>query len=184
MNLLYPKFPLNRWPLMLGVAVLGALIAGAYGIIHDQITYSISPEYFTRLKFEQFKWANRGWPTRVFVGEIGFLATWWVGFFAGWFLARVLAPHASPARVVPLALRGFAIVVGCALAFAAAGFLYGLRGPINVNTSEIAAIGALIGAKDLPAFTRVAYIHNAGYLGGLAGTIAASFILWRIVRRR
>jgi hypothetical protein len=82
-----------------------------------------------------------------------------------------------------LALRGFTVVVGCALAFAIVGFLYGLNGPINVNTSEIAAIGALIGAKDLPAFTRVAYIHNAGYLGGLFGTVAACFMLSRKVRR-
>jgi hypothetical protein len=74
-NLIYPRFPLNRWPAMLGVAAIGALIAGSYGIVHDQITYTISPEYFTRLKFEQFKWANRGWPTRAFVGEIGFLAS-------------------------------------------------------------------------------------------------------------
>jgi len=25
-----------------------------YGIIHDQITYSISPEYYTKFKFYQF----------------------------------------------------------------------------------------------------------------------------------
>jgi hypothetical protein len=30
------------------------IIAGLYGIIHDQITYSISPEYFTKFKYRQF----------------------------------------------------------------------------------------------------------------------------------
>ena len=60
---------------MFGFAVTGALIAGAYGILHDQITYTISPEYFTKLKFEQFHYANFGLPRRVFVGEVGFLAT-------------------------------------------------------------------------------------------------------------
>ena len=45
---------------MLGYAVIGALIAGLYGVVHDQITYSMSPEYFTRLKFFQFRYADFG----------------------------------------------------------------------------------------------------------------------------
>ncbi|WP_271785384.1 hypothetical protein [Aquimarina algiphila] len=31
------------------------LIAGVYGILHDQISFSISPEYFTKFKFPQFQ---------------------------------------------------------------------------------------------------------------------------------
>src|ERR1043166_5997270 len=59
---------------MLGYALLGALLAGTYGVVHDQVTYSISAEYFTRLKFSQFQRADFGFPPRVFVAEIGFLA--------------------------------------------------------------------------------------------------------------
>ena len=65
---------------MLGYAALGSLFAGAYGVLHDQVTYSICPEYFTRLKFSQFNFANFGLSPRIFVAEIGFLATCWVGF--------------------------------------------------------------------------------------------------------
>jgi predicted ribosomally synthesized peptide with SipW-like signal peptide len=32
---------------MLAIAFVGALVAGTYGVFHDQVTYSISPEYFT-----------------------------------------------------------------------------------------------------------------------------------------
>jgi hypothetical protein len=42
--LLYPKLRLDLLPSMLGYAMLGAFIAGFYGVLHDQITYSISPE--------------------------------------------------------------------------------------------------------------------------------------------
>jgi len=84
-SLLYPKLRLDLLRRMLGYAVLGALIAGCYGVLHDQITYSISAEYFTRLKFLQFHYADFRFPARVFVAEIGFLATWWVGLIAGWF---------------------------------------------------------------------------------------------------
>ena len=95
MNILYPKIRRDLLLAMLGYALVGAALAGLYGIIHDQITYSISSEYFTRLKFAQFRWADFGLPARIFVAEIGFLATWWVGFFAGWFIARISVPAFS-----------------------------------------------------------------------------------------
>jgi hypothetical protein len=47
MNILYPRIRLSLLPAMFGYAVLGAILAGVYGILHDQITYSISQEYFT-----------------------------------------------------------------------------------------------------------------------------------------
>ena len=96
-NFLYPKIRLALLPTMLGYAVLGELLAGCYGIFHDQVTYSISEEYFTRFKFLQFSYADFGLPPRVFVAEIGFLATWWVGFVAAWFIARITVP-AFPRR--------------------------------------------------------------------------------------
>src|ERR1035441_9525373 len=74
MNVLYPKIPFAALPAMLAYAAGAAVLAGLYGIAHDQLTYSISPEYFTRLKFPQFHHADFGLPARVFVAEIGFLA--------------------------------------------------------------------------------------------------------------
>ena len=34
--------------------ILGCLCAGLYGALHDQISYAVSHEYFTRFKFLQF----------------------------------------------------------------------------------------------------------------------------------
>ncbi len=135
MNLLYPVIRRASLPTMLGYSVLGALLAGVYGIVHDQITYSISPEYFTRLKFQQFHWADFGFPRRVFVGEIGFLATWWVGFIAAWFLARITVPAFPPREAFRYTLRGFLIVFGFALAASAAGYLLGLQRVRNPDYS-------------------------------------------------
>jgi hypothetical protein len=44
-NLLYPKINFKHLPGILAHAAIGAVIAAVYGIVHDQITYSISPEY-------------------------------------------------------------------------------------------------------------------------------------------
>ena len=64
MNILYPKIRLAQLPTMLGYAALGGLLAGLYGVVHDQVTYSISQEYFTRFKFLQFHYADFGLPPR------------------------------------------------------------------------------------------------------------------------
>ena len=165
---------------MLCYAVLGAFIAGLYGMLNDQITYSISPEYFTRLKFLQFHYADFGFPPRVFVAEIGFLATWWVGLIAGWFLARVAFP-AFPGRSARAdILRGFAIILTGALSAALVGFLWGLRLGPDSDLSAWQSFVTTRGVVDLPNFVRVAYIHNASYLGGLIGLIVALLYLRRL----
>ncbi|RYD38081.1 MAG: hypothetical protein EOP87_02225 [Verrucomicrobiaceae bacterium] len=173
-RLLFPKIhPRHAW-LMLRMAVAGALVSGCYGILHDQFTYSISPEYFTRLKFDQFRAADFGLPERVFVAEIGFLATWWVGFFAGWFLGRI----AVPAWPLEAAWRkvgcGFLVISGTAVLAGFIGYVMGLSQ--DGTGARWVEMCAQLGVEDVRAFTRVGYIHNAGYLGGLAGLIAA--IIW------
>jgi hypothetical protein len=156
---------------MLGCAVVGSLLAGLYGIAHDQVTYSISSEYFTRLKFPQFRYANFGLSPRTFVAEIGFLATWWVGFFAAWFIARVTVPAFPRATAFRYSLRGFLIVFVFAFATSIVGYVLGsLHGSDYSGWEDLASE---LGIVDLPNFVRVAYIHNASYLGGLLGLVGA-----------
>jgi hypothetical protein len=44
------------------LAVAACLLAGVYGILHDQLTYTISPEYNTKFKFYQFGLLDEGMP--------------------------------------------------------------------------------------------------------------------------
>ena len=178
-SLLYPKLRLDLLAPMLGYAVLGALIAGFYGMLHDQITYSISSEYFTRLKFLQFHYADFGFPARVFVAEIGLLATWWVGLIAGWFLARVAVPALHREQARSGVLRGFGIIFAGGFIAALVGFLLGLRLGPESDLSNWQGFTTSRGVVDLPDFVRVAYIHSASYLGGLIGLIVALLHLRR-----
>ncbi len=108
-NFLYPAVGWQDTRKALLLALAGMGIAGIFGILHDQITYTISPEYFTRMKFDQFSYADFGYPPRIFVAEIGFLATWWVGLIAAWFLARVALPKfESAGRLVLWTMAGLA----------------------------------------------------------------------------
>jgi hypothetical protein len=178
-----PRFRAAHIPSILGYAALGAAIAAGYGIIHDQVTYSISPEYFTKMKFHQFHYADFGLPVRVFVAEVGVLATWWVGFIAGWFMARIVVPSLEPdKRFIPM-LRGFAIMFAIAFAGSLTGYVDGLYRIRDPNMSNWIAYRGELGIDDLPAFVRVAYIHNASYIGGLAGLVIALIYLWRVTRK-
>lgn len=182
-NLLYPKFRLDQLPAMLGYSLLGAVIAGFYGVLHDQLTYSISPEYFTRLKFFQFHYADFGLPPRFFVAEIGFLATWWVGFIAGWFLARAAVPAFPDKNARLVILQGFAVMLAAAFAAGLLGLIWGLRLGPDSNLSAWQGFAKERGIVDLPSFVRVAYIHDAGYLGGLVGLIIALIRLRRLKQK-
>jgi hypothetical protein len=50
-------------------------ISGIYGFLHDQISYTVSPEYFTHLKFHQFNIPNSLY-NRIGAGIVGIMATW------------------------------------------------------------------------------------------------------------
>jgi hypothetical protein len=163
---------------MLGYSVIGAVLAGLYGALHDQVTYSMSSEYFTRLKFAQFYYADFGLPPRVFVAEIGFLATWWVGFVAAWFIVRITVPTFHRAKAFRYNARGFLIIFAFAFVAAFVGYLAGCLHGADYSAWEDFA--STLGVLDLPSFVRVAYIHNASYLGGLMGLIAAILCLRKL----
>jgi hypothetical protein len=131
----------------------------------------------------QFHHADFGLPPRFFVAVIGFLATWWVGFIAGWFLARVAVPAFPAAEARSHCVRGFGIILACALAASLAGFGLGLRLGPEADLSGWQHLTSRLGVVDLRSFVRVAYVHNASYLGGLLGLILALVNLRRQKRR-
>jgi hypothetical protein len=155
------------------LSVVGALIAGGFGILHDQITYTISPEYFTKMKFDQFHRVDFGFPQRVFVAEIGFLATWWVGLIAAWFLARVALPKfESPGKKV---MSTMAIIVGITVLSGAFGYFTG-PGLLENRSGWRDALDSF-GVTDMTAFNRVAGIHLGSYAGAFLGWIAMMIVL-------
>ena len=181
MRWLYPHIPLAHLPTMAKVAAAGAILAALYGAIHDQVSYTIAPEYFTKLKFAQFAWANIGLSPRWYASEIGILATWWVGLIAGWLLARggiVELPSQERWRAT---WRSFSIVAVITLGGGALGMAYGS----NIASRDLSAWSRwqrVLQLNDLPAFVTVAWLHNGGYLGALIGLIVAIVYVRRRLR--
>lgn len=180
-SLLCPRIPLNSLGRMLLLALLGAVIAGAYGIAHDQVTFTISPEYFTKLKFEQFARFDPGLPNqRIFVGIIGFLATWWVGLIAGWLIARVSVQGKELCPSPRWFLRGVLLMLVIAIVFGIAGYFLERR--TNLLEAELASERELLRLENLKAFATVASIHDYSYLGGACGCLLALVMVRRAVR--
>jgi len=59
------------------------LVAGLFGVMHDEISYSVSNEYFTKFRFIQFRLLDTNLPDRFRAGEVDFLASWWMGIPLG-----------------------------------------------------------------------------------------------------
>jgi hypothetical protein len=174
-RLLVPSFDPGLLPRMLAIAFVGALVAGTYGVLHDQVTYSISREYFTEMKFLQFAAADFGFPERVLVAEIGFLGTWWAGLISGWFLARIAVPVWPARQAWRMGAAAFAVMAAAALAFAVIGsFLRAHHFGLEAYWQEMCLSH---GVGDAPAFVRVAYIHYCSYFGGIIGFLIAMVFL-------
>jgi len=173
LKFLIPKISATDLPPMIYTAALGGVIAGIYGMLHDQVTFSISSEYFTQWKFQQFHYADFGFSDRIFVSIIGFLATWWVGLIAGWFLARRHIPHQVRHQAYRKIRQSIYCMLACGMAAGSVGYVYGIWLGPTADYSDWDWVFRLLKISDPFSFIRVAYIHNASYLGGVAGLIVA-----------
>lgn len=177
MKWFYPRLNRVQLPAMMRITLLGGLVGGIYGFFHDLLTYSISSEYFTRMKFDQFSHVDIGLPPHLFAAQIGFIAAGAVGLAAGWFIARTAVP-VWPARVaLQKAMCAFLLMILIAGAAAAAGYVIGLKTKVGgILWNDLCAS---LGIANVPAFLQVALIHTAGYFGALGGLLVAIVYLRR-----
>lgn len=146
--------------------LISALIAGVYGIIHDQITYTISPEYFTRFKYIQFN-ANPEMfgGNRITVGIIGFLASWWMGAITGLVVGGAglfLKDHILMKKVI---IQSLCIVFVVTFSFAWLGLFvskfYLIQKGVDWWLPE--------NLQNKSNFVIAGTIHNFSYAGGVIG---------------
>ena len=145
------------------------ILAGAYGALNDQVTYSISPEYYTELKFEQFKLDREIVESapRLAAAIVGIKATWWMGAILSAILALFGLMQDGCKRMLETLTKAALIVLFFAMALSASAFF----SSTSSETSRSAEEG----------FALVKHMHNRAYEGGSIGAIAA--ILYLIVAR-
>jgi hypothetical protein len=164
---------LEKFVLFFVLLAAACVIAGAYGALHDQISYTVSPDYFFAFKFHQFEIPTH-LQGRVGAAIVGWQASWWMGLLIG-----------PPVLVVAMIIPGWKAYVTRSL----------LALGVVALTTLLVGLGALVwatctltaehlpefwypeGPVDRVAFARVGIMHNFSYLGGFIGIITGTMYL-------
>jgi thiosulfate/3-mercaptopyruvate sulfurtransferase len=175
---------MKKWPVFFLILLFTPVISGIYGILHDQLTYTISPEYYTKFKFQQFGLSDNEveavFPNpRFHVSIVGVMATWWVGVPIGLVLGLVGLLHANGERMFYVTSRAIALTMVIAFITGIVGLLYG-KFFLAVSGVSWWLPDNLIYRAD---FIAVGSMHNFSYLGGFIGLIVAVYYSLREKRK-
>ncbi len=159
------------------ILITGMLLAGIYGILHDQVTYTIAPEYYTKFKFIQFRLNPEQFSNiRSAVAVVGFLATYWTGIIIGIVLGLTGFIFKDHKKMRTSVRKAFLVTFCVAIVTGFVGYLYGtfILADIGVNWWLPSNL------VDKRSFIVVGSIHNFSYLGGLLGMIAGIvYLVWK-----
>jgi hypothetical protein len=171
---------MKKFLILLLIIGLAPLIGGIYGILNDQLTYTISPEYYTKFKFYQFGLIDlvNGTNPRIGVSEVGFLATWWMGLPIGLILGLVGLIHKNSKQMFYVSLRAILVTVTVAFITGLIGLAYGKLYLVDTGVNWWLPEN-LIDTKN---FITVGSMHNFSYLGGLTGVIAG--VIYSVRQKR
>ena len=164
-------------PLLL---LAGCLLAGLYGVVHDQISYTVSPDYFHAFKFYQFQ-ISEPLRNRLGAAVVGWYATWWMGAIIGLPLLSVGLALPDARTYALKSLQAFAVAAATALLFGLGALLYATW---SIGPESLPPFWFPDEPVDKVAFARVGTMHNFSYLGGFVGIFVAIGYLalarWRL----
>lgn len=154
---------------------VACLFAGTYGVLHNQISYTVSPEYFTQFKFEQFA-IHYYFRNRLGAAFVGWFAAWWMGIVIG----MILIPCGLVIRGVSNYFWGMIQVFGIvAMTTLVMGLLALGASFILVDANAVGEISRYQNEiVDDVAFARAGMMHNFSYLGGLVGIITGGIAIF------
>jgi hypothetical protein len=165
-----------RISIIILLIVLASILGGLYGALYDQFTYTIYPEFFTKMRFSQMAISedtNYRWE----VAKIGFKNTWPVGFGLGLFISVAGLLHQDNKKMFFTTLQGFfiALFTGC---------LFGLLALLHPESSveTIIEASAEIDVKDKASFNKVMSMNNYSYVGGVIGMFLG--LGWQLLKTR
>lgn len=156
--------------------VAACLTAGVYGALHNQISYTVSPEYFTKFKFIQFNIPESS-HNRIGASIVGWLASWWMGLLLGAILipmGHVLSKSSGYLRAM---MRVYGVVAVTAMATGLLALAISLVAVSPDSVREIIVYHNVI--ADPVAFMRAGTMHNFSYLGGLLGVVTGGVSIFR-----
>jgi len=168
--------PVKKLLLLPVLIAFACLLAGAYGVLHNQISYTVAPAYFHEFKFRQFG-IDPAVQGRIGAGIVGFLASWWMGLVIGLpvYLGAVCVKGTRAFVAVYIKAAALVIAITLLVGLAALAHSFVTLGPDRLPAwMEGREISTPV------AFARAGAMHNANYLGGVIGLGGAwIYTLWR-----
>ncbi|NKX43329.1 hypothetical protein [Roseicyclus persicicus] len=161
---------LGKFPTFFLLMALAALAAAVFGALHNQLSYSVGPDYFLSLKFPQFGIAE-GTAPRVGAAQVGVLASWWMGAAVA-LPAMLYGLFAVPTARSYLAagIGAIGLVVVLATFAALAGLVGGLVADATGVLDDVVQPPAGVDRSD---FLRAGFMHDASYAAGALGALLA-----------
>ena len=156
--------------------VVACIFAGVYGAIHNQISYTVAPEYFTKFKFHQFGLVH--FQDRIGAAIVGWFAAWWMGIVIGIVLIPLglLIPGNSNYFWGMIRVFGIVAITTLTVGLVALAISFMIVAPETVG--EFTRYDNEI--TDDVAFARAGTMHNFSYLGGFIGIITGAIaVFWQ-----
>jgi len=157
--------------------VLAGLAAALFGAAHNQLSYTMGPDYFHVIKFPQFGVAE-GVPDRVGAALVGMQASWWMGLLVGlpaFVFGLVTVADSRAYFAAGLGAIGFVVLL--ATGAAAVGLFAG----VLLEGHALLDFIAIPPGADPAHIQRAGLMHEASYLGGALGALLA---FWPMVHAR
>ena len=160
------------------IVLLCVAVAVGFGVVHNQVTVSLSPEYFTIGHASTFEWSS----VRVRALGLSLLVGAWLGASLGALLAAIAQNGKRPrlrARDLARPLAMLLLVAGCTSAVLG-GIGYGLG---HTDAMEIGGrLADLVPEGAQERYLAVRFIHGATYFVAIAGGLILCIHVW-ILRR-
>lgn len=157
-------------PLLVGFA---CVLAGAYGMVHNQISFTVGPDYFHALKFVQFR-VPENFHDRVGAALVGWQASWWMGLVIGIPIAVMSLGIPSSALARRVFLQAAFLVVAITLALGLVSLAF---------DPPMDHIPVPASAQDPIGYGRAAMLHDTSYLAGMIGLVVGLIYVGAQVRK-
>lgn len=162
--------------IFLGLVLTSTVMGGLYGIVHDEFTFSISPEFYTKVRFEQLNIDSSS--PRLGAAIVGFHNTWLYSMIIGAILSLTGWIHAKNKNFIKYTLESFLISMSTSFAFGLMGYVISVFFP----EQDISNFKLPPSITDAAKFTAVQVIHNFSYMGGIIGMFLG--LAWQFQKRK
>lgn len=151
------------------IILVGTLVSGLFGLLHDHLTFSLSPEFYAVLRFPELgiQWSqNNFWN----VSKVGIINSAETGFFLSISVALCSLIQLDYKTMFKVAMRCVAIIILTISVFAILACLSATFFPFKDRSYEMIPDNIV----DPNSFLMVLRIHNFTYFGSIIGMLISA----------